>query len=249
MAYVSILTVPRPASIPDSAAIPTMKRLTCLIFLVVAGACGAAEEKQTVRRPNPAFAPVVDITGLPRVLLIGDSISIGYTVPVRRLLAGRANVHRIPTNGGPTSKGVAELESWLGTGQWDVIHFNHGIHDLRFMENDRRQIGPAEYKANLRRIVTRLRATGAKLIWATITPIPAGELNPPRRFGSVTEYNAIAARVMRENRIRINDLNTYVTPRFTELQKPRDLHYLPAGYEFLAIKVAAEIDAVLGRKL
>lgn len=206
-----------------------------------------AQETKAKRPPNPVLSPIEDVAGLPRVLLIGDSISMGYTLPVRKLLAGRANVHRIPTNGGPTKNGVARLESWLGAGRWDVIHFNHGIHDLRFMDDGKRQVGPADYEANLRTIVARLKATGAKLIWATITPIPDGELNPPRRFGPVAEYNAIAARIMRENGIRINDLNAHVTPRFTELQTPRDLHYRPAGYEFLAEKVAAEIRAVLGQ--
>ena len=51
---------------------------------------------------DPAFAPVTDDPKLPRVLLIGDSISIGYTIPVRKLLEGKANVHRIWENGGPT---------------------------------------------------------------------------------------------------------------------------------------------------
>ena len=48
-------------------------------------------------KPNP-LAQIQDTPGLPRVLLIGDSISIGYTLPVRRLLAGKANVHRIAVN-------------------------------------------------------------------------------------------------------------------------------------------------------
>ncbi len=58
------------------------------------------------------------------MLLIGDSISIGYTMPVRKLLEGKANVHRIPTNGGPTKNGIANIDNWLGTKKWDVIHFN-----------------------------------------------------------------------------------------------------------------------------
>ena len=224
-----------------------MKRLTLLALFVLLSAPLSAQEPKAKRPPNPALAPIEDVAGLPRVLLIGDSISMGYTLPVRKRLVGQANVHRIPTNGGPTKNGVARLDAWLGTGRWDVIHFNHGIHDLRFMDGGQRQVGPADYEANLRKMVARLKQTGATLIWATITPIPDGELNPPRRFGSVAEYNAIAARVMRENGIRINDLNAHVTPRFTELQTPRDLHYQPAGYEFLAEKVAAEIQVVLGR--
>ena len=76
---------------------------------------------------NPAMRPIQDVPGLPRMLLIGDSISIGYTLPVRERLAGKANVHRIPENGGPTTNGLARLDAWLGTQRWDVIHFNWGL--------------------------------------------------------------------------------------------------------------------------
>jgi hypothetical protein len=37
---------------------------------------------------NPAIRPIQDIAGLPRVLLIGDSVSIGYTLQVRRSGSG-----------------------------------------------------------------------------------------------------------------------------------------------------------------
>ena len=67
------------------------------------------------------------------VTVKGDSISIGYTVPVRKLMQGKANVHRIPTNGGPTTNGLAHLKEWLGDKKWDVIHFNWGLHDLKYI--------------------------------------------------------------------------------------------------------------------
>ena len=81
---------------------------------------------------NPAFAKVTDDPKLPRVLLVGDSISIAYTVPTRDLLKGKANVHRIPTNAGHTGMGIAGLPKWLKKlgGKWDVIHFNWGLWDL-----------------------------------------------------------------------------------------------------------------------
>ena len=72
--------------------------------------------------------------GLPRVLLIGDSISMGYTLPVRELLEGKANVHRIPTERRSDEERRREHREWLGDGKWDVIHFNWGIHDLKIME-------------------------------------------------------------------------------------------------------------------
>lgn len=222
--------------------------LAIVVFLGAASSSALAQKaaaKPAKRAPSPVLAPIEDVAGLPRVLLIGDSISMGYTMPTRKLLEGKANVHRIPTNGGPTKNGTANIEKWLGTGKWDVIHFNWGIHDLRHMEDGKRQVEPADYEKNLRTLVARLKATGAKLIWATITPIPEGELNPNRTFGNVAEYNAIARKVMDENGVQIDDLNAWMTPRFEELHNPKDLHYSPAGYEFLAQKVAEEISKAL----
>jgi hypothetical protein len=75
---------------------------------------------------------------LPNVLILGDSISIGYTLPVRRLLAGEANVYRpmqadgiSPENCQGTSNSLQHLDRWLGEREWDLIHFNWGLHDLK----------------------------------------------------------------------------------------------------------------------
>lgn len=209
----------------------------------------AAAKKQTQAPAQPSLAPVQDVAGLPRVLLIGDSISMGYTLPVRQRLQGIANVHRIPQNGGPTKNGVANIDRWLGagTGQWAVIHFNWGIHDLKYMPDGKRQVEPTEYEANLRKLLARLKQTGAVLIWATTTPIPSGPLIPPRQFGQVAEYNAIAEKVMKENGVRINDLNARITPKLGEYQKKQDVHYHNAGSEWLADQVAQEIKSALGK--
>lgn len=220
--------------------------LSLLFALNVAAQQPAAAAKPK-NAPNPVLAPIQDEEGLPRVLIIGDSISMGYTGPVRRLLEGKANVHRIPANGGPTRNGVANIEKWLGSSKWDVIHFNWGIHDLKHMPDGKRQVEPADYEANLRKLVARLKQTGARLIWASTTPIPEGELNPKRTFGEVKEYNEIAAKVMKENGVTINDLNGWMTPRFEEFHKPKDLHYIDAGSEHLAHKVAEAITSVMGR--
>ena len=102
-----------------------------------------AQQKKKPVRVNP-MTPIVGVNGLPHALIIGDSISIGYTLPTRALLKGKVNLHRIPTNGGPTTKGIAEIEKWLGNKNWDLIHFNWGLHDLKFMGKDGTNLVPRE---------------------------------------------------------------------------------------------------------
>lgn len=198
---------------------------------------------------NPAYAPVQDVAGLPRVLLIGDSISIGYTVPVQQALKGKANVHRPAANCGPTSRGVQSLDQWLGDGKWDVIHFNFGLHDVVFMDKDgkrvpaakggQHQVSESDYEKNLETIVARLKKTGAKLIFATTTPVPAG--SEGRVQGDEIKYNDIARRVMQRHGVAIDDLYAFALPRLADIQLPANVHFKPEGSKQLADQVAASI--------
>ncbi len=204
---------------------------------------------------NPALAAISDVPGLPRVLLIGDSISIGYTLAVREQLQGRANVHRVPANSGPTVRGLADLKSWLGESDWDVIHFNFGLHDMVFMGPDgtrlvspnlpgaHHQVSLADYERNLITIVKQLQATGAHLIWCNTTPVPEGA--PGRISDEAILYNETAASVMNTFRIPINDLHSHAKARQAEIQLPIDVHFTPQGYRYLAEHVAAAIDRAL----
>lgn len=192
-------------------------------------------QREKVAGKETAWDFVPDNPALPRVLLIGDSISRGYTLATRRALAGKANVHRAPENCGPTANGLKKLDLWLGDGKWDVIHFNFGIHD--------RATPAADYEQRLDQIVQRLRATGARLIWASSTPLPAES-----SYGSdaaIVARNGIAARVMQKHGIPINDLYAHIAPRLKDFQQANDVHFSGAGYEYFGAQVAAEISAVL----
>jgi hypothetical protein len=199
------------------------------------------------REPSPSLKPVTDDPKLPRVLLIGDSISMGYTVPVRQKLAGKANVHRPNANCGPTIRGLESLKAWLGDGKWDVIHFNFGLHDVRYMDDTKqKQVSPEDYEKNLTTLVEQLKATGAKLIWCSTTPVPEGA--DKRKPGEEVEYNKIAARVMEKAGIETDDLYQFALPKLKEIQLPANVHYTPAGSEVLATKVAEEIEKRLPAK-
>lgn len=198
-----------------------------------------------VAAPDPAYMPITDDARLPRVLLIGDSISVGYTLPVRGRLAGKANVHRIPVNGATTTNGLAHLDAWLGTNRWDVIHFNWGLHDLKIAPSGNHFTPLPEYERNLDRLVTRLQATGAALIWASTTPVPPGKLSPPRKPGDDVEFNKAAARVMARHGVAVNDLYALAAPRVKEWQLRANVHFTAGGSDALAEAVAKAIARAL----
>jgi lysophospholipase L1-like esterase len=203
-------------------------------------------EMDSAARNRLAVQPIKDEPGLPRVLLIGDSISIGYTLQVRALLKGKANVHRIPVNGGATEVGLANMKKWLGDGKWDVIHFNFGLHDAKFASETTQRASREQYAENLRKLVAQMKVTGAELIFATTTPVPKdGNISPTRRFDSIPERNEVAKKVMAENGVAIDDLYSVVLPVQSEIGRSNDVHFQPAGYELLAKQVAASIAAKL----
>jgi hypothetical protein len=247
-------------SINGIAMAPRRLCLTVAVISLATSLAGARDDKKDagqppVRRPaNPALQPIQDVPGLSRVLLIGDSISIGYTVPTRALLKGVANVHRPPTNCGPSTKGIQEIDRWLGDGPWDVIHFNFGLHDLKFVDEAGKNVSPDKgkvqvsvetYAKNLDALVVRMKKTGAKLIFAMTTSVPASE--PQRTADSERTYNLAAAEVMKRHGVAINDLNAFVHQRQEKIQLPKNVHFTAEGYRELAGQVATEIKKALAK--
>ena len=202
------------------------------------------------------FDPIQDDPSLPRVLLIGDSISIGYTVPVQQLLSGKANVHRIPVNGEYTQYGLDNIKEWLGDGKWDVIHFNWGIWDTHLLDsngglipskdeegkNGTIRTSIAQYQQNLNRLIDIMESTGAKLIWATSTPVMSRKGD---RLKDIDRYNKAAAEVMNLRRVSIDDLSAQIKPHLKEMQLSDAAHFTPEGYEFLGKQVAKSILTAL----
>lgn len=201
---------------------------------------------------KPAAPPVKDDPKLPRVLLLGDSISMGYTPAVRDLLQGKANLHRPQDNCGPTTRGLTNIDAWLGTGKWDVIHFNFGLHDIKYqnekgvlvdVKDGNQQVPIEDYEKNLRTIVARLKKTNAKLIWCATTPVPVGAKG--RIVGDEVKYNAVAAKVMKEEGVAINDLYSFAKDKLDKIQKPKDVHFTTDGSKELAKVVVDAINKAL----
>jgi pimeloyl-ACP methyl ester carboxylesterase len=198
---------------------------------------------------------------LPRVLVIGDSISMNYHEAAKAALKGVANYHRNEGNAASSAHGVLNTELWLGDFRekgfhWDVIQFNHGLHDLKQTYNARTDIWGeynvplAAYKANLEKQIAILRKTGARLIWCSTTPVPNHNKGPyARRKGASAEFNAAALEVMRRHPdILVTDLHAVVdgSPVFDKWRKQNDVHfYQKDEQQALGEAVAANIRKAL----
>ncbi len=189
----------------------------------------------------------IDDPALPRVLVIGDSISMNYHDVTKTALRGIANYYRIEGNGGPTTRGLQATALWLGHYweeglHWDMIQFNFGLHDLRQAYDPdtdtfgAHQVSLEEYKANLERIIGMLRETGATLVWCTTTPVPQTRTgrwpDPTGHAGRQKDedliFNAAAMDVIRQHPdILVHDLNTFVrkAPELAAWREQDDVHF------------------------
>jgi hypothetical protein len=188
---------------------------------------------------------------LPRALVLGGSIYSGPSASAARELKERVEV--VWARPGDTSSALTRLDALLGDGQWDVIHFNFGLADLHYKDPNTKAIramskqaggvrvtSPEQYERNLRELVRRLQATGAKLIWASTTPITSSKFDPIYDPGSEIEYNAIAARVMAEHNVPINDMHAWV---LANVKNKRD----PSPFSFNRVPIHAPIvKSILG---
>ncbi|APZ94742.1 alkaline phosphatase D family protein [Fuerstiella marisgermanici] len=195
----------------------------------------------------------------PNVLIIGDSISLGYTPHVVKLMEDEANVVHNKGNAQHTGTGLQKLDRWLGDTKWDVVHFNWGLWDLCYRHPESKNQGRRDkvrgtltttlekYEQNLDELVTKLKSTGATLVWASTTVVPEGEAG--RKRNDDLKYNDVAARVMQKHGVRINDLNklsrTFEANLFTQ---PGDVHFKPVGYQKLADQVAGAIREALASR-
>jgi lysophospholipase L1-like esterase len=205
-------------------------RCWCALFLVMLAGSAAGQEKS-----------------LPKVVLVGDSIRMGYAPLVAKRLEGNAIVVSAKLNGEDSANVLRNLEEWVIAEQPAVVHLNAGLHDLKLTDKSY-QVPLAEYEKNLRTILDRIRkGTGAKIIFATSTPI-IDNLHAQRKAGfdrveaDVQRYNAAAVAVMRQAGVPVDDLHKLVEEGGKDkLICPDGTHYTPAGYELLADAVTSSI--------
>jgi len=187
---------------------------------------------------------------LPYVLLMGDSISNGYNIPVRELLKGRANVRQLgsgfscPVNWENLLLSIQAQEK-KQEAPFAVIHFNWGLHALKYIDaqgkitavaQGTRCVPPDKYPRELARAFDTLAKTEAIIVWASTTPEHNVAWAEP---GDSALYNELALEVAAERKIPINDLFCAVEPTF--FVNENDCHLSFEGSQALAQKISETI--------
>jgi lysophospholipase L1-like esterase len=187
-----------------------------------------------------------------KIVLLGDSIRIGYQAIVRAELEGVADVWVPPDNGQHTTNLLLRFNDWVILQRPDVLHLNAGLWDVRHVARGRHDLGnvvPVEqYRANVRRLLTLAKqyASGA-VIWATTTPIDeaanfqqtAPADHPARRGADVAEYNAAAVEEATTLGVGVNDLHKIVLEYGpARWLSPDGMHATEDGYAAVGRRVA-----------
>jgi lysophospholipase L1-like esterase len=219
------------------------------------------------RKKNLVFLLIVLISAIwagnirnPKILIIGDSISIGYTPFVKEYFRDKATIVHNPGNSGDTGRGLMHIRQWIGDKDWDIILFNWGLWDLCYRHPDSKLYGNRdkvygtitfsvdEYKANLDSLVTIMKdMSDAQLIFITTTYVPEHEAG--RYAKDVSIYNKAAKEVMKKHSVSLNDI--YEESIVIHNQHgigSDDVHYTDEGYKKLASLIISYLNENLKGK-
>ena len=204
------------------------------------------------------------------VILIGDSIRLGYQARVAELLGVGVKVYAPEENCRYTKFTLWGMFAWMSDwniSKMDVIHWNTGIWDLHRCTADGEVFAPLpEYLETNRRLAIQMESYCDRLIWATTIPggreldeqkrtnYLVGEQGHPEVFlcdytdvwnADIARYNAECSKMLRGRGIVINDLYSVIAGRTDELIGGDGVHPNADGYEALAQQVAAKIREML----
>jgi lysophospholipase L1-like esterase len=187
-----------------------------------------------------------------KLILIGDSIRMGYQDTVAESLKDFAQIDCPEDNGGTSANVLAHLDAWAIDKQPDIVHINAGLHDLAREPDGSTRVAIDAYEQNVRTILTRLRdQTGALVIWALTTPVNQRLHHENKSFDrfedDVVRYNAVARRVAEQMNVAINDLYTFVMDAGRDdLLVDDGVHFTDEGKRKLGDRVAQVVRASAG---
>lgn len=227
-----------------------MKLKNFIAGIVMATMAMPAMAEQHIEREyyewSDVWLPGANKTDLPHILIIGNSITRGYTPKVEPAFEGRAYVGRISNSkslGDPAL--LDELEAVLKHNKFDIIHFNNGLHGAEYTE--------AEYDKAFPKLIKLIRKyqPKAKLIWATTTPVRCGEgmVEFTDFTDRVKERNKIAMKhIAKAGDIMVDDLWATVIDHPEYYAGGDGTHPVEAGWEALGAQVTKVLNEALEGK-
>lgn len=226
-----------------------MKLKKIIAIVAVAALAMPAMAREHIEREyvewTDVWLPGAERADLPHILIIGNSITKGYTPKVEKALEGRAYVGRFSNSkclGDPAL--LDELESVLKHNKFDIIHFNNGLHGAGYSEEEYDKAFPKLIK------LIRKYQPKAKLIWATTTPVRCGEgMTGFTEFSDrVKVRNEIAMKhIDKDGNIMVDDLWGVVVDHPEYYAGGDGTHPVESGWEALAKQVTMVLDKVLGK--
>lgn len=190
-----------------------------------------------------------------KVLLIGDSIRMGYDKYVKHSLEGFCEVYYPSDNCRFAQYVLRHISDWkitLGLGDdVDVVHWNAGHWDTLVLYEDGCLTPPEFYEYFIDKICKRIKVLfpNAKVIFATSTPVVENRFTNPcvayRKNCDIEKYNDIAIKKVKEYGFLVNDLYS-MTKELPENYYSDMTHlYTPEGTQILTNAVIKAIGSAL----
>ena len=185
-----------------------------------------------------------------KVLLIGDSIRLGYDKYVKDALSGVAEVYYPNDSARFSQYTLRYLSDWKSENGWgsdiDLVHWNTGLWDVLEMYGEEPISNPVQYGETIGKIQRQIRILfpNAVQIFATSTSVIEEKYGPTRkRHNSVIEqYNKIAIEVLSGTDCLINDLYALTKNAPAEIRNGDPTHfYTPEGTKLIGDRVLSYV--------
>lgn len=206
-----------------------------LVALVAFQSAMAQQSKKSIQHERiewtNVWIPEAASTSLPRVLLIGNSITQGYYPFVQKSLEGKAYVARYTSSRGILDPVLRkEIKNLIKQHRYELIQFNNGLHGIQYSE--------AEFEKGFRKLIRMLKKNGqnAKLIGATCTGVLPGFTewkSDAYNKKLIESRNKIIRDLCQDHQIPVNDLYP-LTAFQADFFSEDKIHHTAAGYKLLA---------------
>ena len=202
---------------------------------------------------------------LPKLFVVGDSISVGYSPHLQKMTEGVFQFYGRKTgmeealkdldiplgsNIGDSGMVLNYLQTMLTKSDWrpEILILNCGLHDIKTV-NGSIQIPLEDYRRNLKDIFALLSEKGINIIWVRTTPVEDEQHNNiqnnfKRYSMDLEKYNAAADEIMDVNGIKMIDLHAFTSRLGKGKEIYRDhVHYHPEIEALQAAYIAGFLQA------